>query len=137
MCVQHLVHSRCSRNIRFLCSRPLSPAVYVPTFSSMMSLSQGWAGVEATSFVFPGVLAHRQNNVTICNSATVQWSIRDGLSTYYVVCWWSRTRCQCRSHKKLGVRVRSLGQEDPRENTGSPLHYSCLENPMDRGVSSR
>ena len=31
--------------------------------------------------------------------------------------------------------VRSLGREDPlEEGTGNPLHYSCLENPMDRGA---
>jgi len=35
---------------------------------------------------------------------------------------------------------RSLGQEDPwvrkipREGTGNPLQYPCLENPMDRGA---
>ena len=28
-----------------------------------------------------------------------------------------------------------LGQEDPPgEGNGNPLHYSCLENPMDRGA---
>ena len=33
------------------------------------------------------------------------------------------------------MRVQSLGQEDPLEKENSnPLHYSCLENPMDRGV---
>ena len=31
--------------------------------------------------------------------------------------------------------VRSLGWEDsPGEGNGNPLHYSCLENPMDRGA---
>ena len=31
--------------------------------------------------------------------------------------------------------VRSLGQEDPPgEGNGSPLQYSCLENPTDRGA---
>ena len=31
--------------------------------------------------------------------------------------------------------VQSMGQEDPpREGNGSPLQYSCLENPMDRGA---
>ena len=31
--------------------------------------------------------------------------------------------------------VRFLGQEDPLEKgNGNPLQYSCLENPMDRGV---
>ena len=33
------------------------------------------------------------------------------------------------------MRVQSLGQEVPREGDGSPLWYSCLENPMDRGAS--
>ena len=31
------------------------------------------------------------------------------------------------------IQVRSLGQEDPLEK-GSPLQYSCLENPMHRGA---
>ena len=31
--------------------------------------------------------------------------------------------------------ARSLGQEDPLETKkGYPLQYSCLENPMDRGI---
>ena len=31
--------------------------------------------------------------------------------------------------------VGSLGQEDPLgERDGTPLQYSCLENPMDRGA---
>ena len=31
--------------------------------------------------------------------------------------------------------VQSLGQEDPLEKgIGTPLQYSCLENPMDRGA---
>ena len=35
--------------------------------------------------------------------------------------------CQCKRHK------RPLGQEDsPGEGQGTPLQYSCLENPMDR-----
>ena len=32
------------------------------------------------------------------------------------------------------TQVRSLGQEDPRQRTGKPIQYSCLENPMDRGA---
>ena len=33
------------------------------------------------------------------------------------------------------TQVPSLGQEDsPGEGNGSPLQYSCLENPMDRGA---
>ena len=33
------------------------------------------------------------------------------------------------------TRVQSLGQEDPlEEETGNPLQYSCLGNPMDRGA---
>ena len=31
------------------------------------------------------------------------------------------------------TRLRALGQEIPLEK-GNPLQYSCLENPMDRGV---
>ena len=33
------------------------------------------------------------------------------------------------------TRVQSLGWEDPlRRGDGNPLQYSCLENPVDRGV---
>ena len=32
------------------------------------------------------------------------------------------------------MQVGSLGQEDPlEEGNGTPLQYSCLENPMDAG----
>ena len=31
------------------------------------------------------------------------------------------------------TQVLSLGWEDPGEENGYPLQYSCLENPMDRG----
>ena len=32
------------------------------------------------------------------------------------------------------TQIQSLGQEDPlEEENGSPLQYSCPENPMDRG----
>ena len=31
-------------------------------------------------------------------------------------------------------RIQSLGQEDPLEQEMTTLQYSCLENPMDRGV---
>ena len=34
------------------------------------------------------------------------------------------------------TRVQSLGWEDPLEDNGYPLQYSCLENPMDRGLQS-
>ena len=34
-----------------------------------------------------------------------------------------------------GMQVQSLGQEDPlEEELATPLQYSCLENPMDRGA---
>ena len=53
----------------------------------------------------------------------------------------TRTRVSlvCQKVKKLPamqqIRVRSLGQEDPLgEGNGSPLQYSCLENPMDGGA---
>ena len=32
------------------------------------------------------------------------------------------------------TQVQSLGQEDPRRRNGNPLHYSWLQNPMDRGA---
>ena len=33
------------------------------------------------------------------------------------------------------MQVQPLGQEDsPREGTGNPFQYSCLENSMDRGA---
>ena len=40
--------------------------------------------------------------------------------------------CQCRRHE---TRVQSLGWEDPlEEGQSNPLHYSCMENPMDIGA---
>ena len=30
--------------------------------------------------------------------------------------------------------IQSLGQEDPLEEHGNTLQYTCLENPMDRGA---
>ena len=30
------------------------------------------------------------------------------------------------------TQVRSLGQEDPLEESSNSVQYSCLENPMDR-----
>ena len=40
--------------------------------------------------------------------------------------------CQCRRRETW---VQSLGEEDPlEEEMGNPLHYSCLENPVDRGT---
>ena len=33
------------------------------------------------------------------------------------------------------IQIPSLGQEDPlEEESGSPLQYSCLGSPMDRGA---
>ena len=33
-----------------------------------------------------------------------------------------------------GDLVQVLGQEDPLEEQMATLHYSCVENPMDRGA---
>ena len=33
-------------------------------------------------------------------------------------------------------RLRSNGSQPPGEKNGNPLQYSCLENPMDKGVWS-
>ena len=40
--------------------------------------------------------------------------------------------CQCKRHKRLGFDpwVRKI----PGGGHGNPFHYSCLENPMDRGA---
>ena len=39
--------------------------------------------------------------------------------------------CQC----QRSAFFRSLGQEDPLEKgVANPLHYSCLEHPLDRGA---
>ena len=40
--------------------------------------------------------------------------------------------CQCRRHKRHGFNP-ELGIS-PGEGHGSPVQYSCLENPMDRGI---
>ena len=34
----------------------------------------------------------------------------------------------------LGIWVLACGSQEPGEGIGSPLQYSCLENPMDRGA---
>ena len=41
--------------------------------------------------------------------------------------------CQCRRRKAQGS-ILGLGRT-PEEENGSPLQYSCLENPMDSGTS--
>ena len=38
--------------------------------------------------------------------------------------------CQCRRHKRGGINP-WVGKT-PGEGNGTPLQYSCLENPMDR-----
>ena len=40
--------------------------------------------------------------------------------------------CQCRRHKRHGFNP--WVREIPGGGKGNPLQYSCLENPMDRGV---
>ena len=40
--------------------------------------------------------------------------------------------CQCQRQKRLGFHP-GLGRS-PGGRHGNPLQYSCLENPMDRGV---
>ena len=40
--------------------------------------------------------------------------------------------CQCRRHKRHGFDP--WVREIPGGGNGNPLQYSCLENPMDRGV---
>ena len=40
--------------------------------------------------------------------------------------------CQCRRHKRL--RFDPWIGKIPWRRAGNPLHYSCLENPMDRGA---
>ena len=48
--------------------------------------------------------------------------------------WWlsgKESACQCRRHKSTGL-ILILGRW-AGEGNGSPLQYSCLEKPMDRG----
>ena len=40
--------------------------------------------------------------------------------------------CQCRGHKRLNS-IPGSGRS-PGGELGSPFHYSCLENPIDRGA---
>ena len=50
---------------------------------------------------------------------------------------WELTVAQMAKHvpRMQETRVRSLGWEDsPGEGNGTPLQYSCLENPMDGGA---
>ena len=54
------------------------------------------------------------------------------------VCDYLRTSLVAQMVKRLPTmretQVQSLGWEDPLEKEMAPLQYSCLENPMDRGV---
>ena len=42
--------------------------------------------------------------------------------------------CQCRRLRDMGS-IPGSGRS-PEEGNGNPLQYSCLENPMDKGVQS-
>ena len=44
----------------------------------------------------------------------------------------NKPACQCRRHKNVGL-IPGSGRS-PGEGHGSPVQYSCLENPMDRGA---
>ena len=63
-----------------------------------------------------------------------EW-LRAGLSFFLVGGrgrWQKESACQCRRHKRCGFDpwVKKI----PCEGNGNPLQYSCLENPMDRGI---
>ena len=61
----------------------------------------------------------------VCHLATVNW----GASQVVLVV---KPACQCKEPQKTWIR--SLGGEGPLgEGQSNPLHYSCLEDPMDRG----
>ena len=62
-----------------------------------------------------------------------------GLSKYQVLRGWGGASLVAQMVKNLSAmwetRVQSLGGEDPlEEGTATPLQYSGLENPMDRGA---
>ena len=54
--------------------------------------------------------------------------------------WWAFLMVQCVKNlpamqETQEIQIPPLGSEDPPEGeNGSPLQYSCLENPMDRGA---
>jgi len=60
-----------------------------------------------------------------------------GLCTYLRVAMWARPGGS--DGKKIHMQCRRPGStpelgRSPREGNGTPLQYSCLENPMDRGA---
>ena len=46
--------------------------------------------------------------------------------------WWLRGKDSTCQHRRKGL-IHELGRS-PVEENGSPLQYSCLENPMTRGA---
>ena len=50
----------------------------------------------------------------------------------YGLPWWLRGKESAHNAGDLGSI--SGSEISPREGNGNPLHYSCLENPIDRGA---
>ena len=78
-----------------------------------------WAGHQAEHFCSKGFTFLWGSQL---GAATLQLGLR---------CWlrWQRISLQCRRQRLIPELGRSPGEEN-----GNPLQYSCLENPMDRGI---
>ena len=105
--------------------------------------SLGWEdpleeGRQRTSLFLPGE-SHRQRSLAGCSP----WGLKEsdtteGLSTaqcklgFPAAVSGKEPACQCRTHERHGFD-HSVGKI-PWRRAGNALHYSCLENPIDRGA---
>jgi len=67
-----------------------------------------------------------EKNLKAFSVIKVSYIVREGLPRWHSG---KESACQCR-RRGFSLWVGKI----PREGNGSPFQYSCLENPMDRGV---
>ena len=87
-------------------------------------------------------LTQRSNPLLLhCRQILYHWATRNTQNKQTKklnkICVWGgnsskESTCQCKRHKR-GGSIPGSGRS-PGEGSGSPLQYSCLGNPMDRGV---
>ena len=95
-----------------------------PTPVFLPGESQGWGTLEGYClWVAQGRTWLKQ--LSSSSSKKYTWGFPGGTSG-------KEPTCQCRRHRDMGS-ILGLGR-CPGRGHGTPLQYSCLENPMDRGV---
>ena len=95
-----------------------------PTPVFLPGESQGWGTLEGYRLW----VAHGRTwlkQLSSISSKKYMWGFPGGTSD-------KEPTCQCRRHRDMGS-ILGLGR-CPGRGHGTPLQYSCLENPMDRGV---